>query len=157
MSGATVRQANLADVRLAAALRWAWVMEEQAGSSSLSRDDFIAEFVDWADQHAATHQCFVAEVEGAVVGMAWLAVTDRVPSPRSLNRRTAGIQSVYVSPELRNQGIGSLLIEAVVRAAASSGAERLTVHSSPGAVSAYDRAGLKASELLRSRDLNIPK
>ena len=64
------------------------------------------------------------------------------------------LQSVYVLPDFRSRGIGAQLIEHVVGVAAARGVERLTVHSSPGAVTAYARAGLESTELLRSRTLN---
>lgn len=81
--------------------------------------------------------------------MAWLALTSRVPVPGAVDRRTGDLQSVYVLPALRNHGIGAELVVAVKRAATAAGAERLVVHSSPRAVSAYDRAGFVSSELLR--------
>ncbi|MFD1720426.1 GNAT family N-acetyltransferase [Amnibacterium endophyticum] len=149
-----VRAAGAADHESAGALRWAWIVEEDGRSSAMSRAVFIAEFAAWAQAHSATHRCFVAEADAEVVGMAWLAVTDRVPSPRALQRRTADLQSVYVLPAFRGRGVGTRLIEAAVDAASREGAERLVVHSSPGAVSAYARAGLQASELLRSRALH---
>jgi GNAT superfamily N-acetyltransferase len=145
----TIRRAVPTDFPRLAELRWMWSVDENGRPSPFSRDEFAREFAEWASQHAGTHTCFVAERDGAVVGMAWLAVTARVPAPRSVERRTGDVQSVYVVPSLRNQGIGSELVAAVKREAAELGLERLVVHSSPGAVSAYDRAGFVSSELLR--------
>ena len=81
--------------------------------------------------------------------MAWLALTPRVPSPRSLTRLTGDVQSVYVAPNLRGSGIGARLIAAVTEEAANLGVETLTVHSSENAVTAYARAGFRSSEMLR--------
>jgi len=154
VSEVIVRIGDASDYVDAGGLRWTWIVQDNGGVSALSRAEFISRFVAWATAHSATHQCFVAEVDGSVVGMAWLAVCDRVPSPRAMNRESADLQSVYVLPEFRGQRIGARLIEAVVDAASKRGAERLTVHSSPGAIGSYARAGLQATELLRSRTLN---
>lgn len=129
-----MRTADGSDYVDAGALRWAWIVEEQGGVSLLSRGEFIARFAEWAKAHSSTHQCFVAKVDGSVVGMAWLAVSDRVPSPRAMNRESADLQSVYVLPAFRGRQIGAQLIDKVVNAASERGAERLTVHSSRGAL-----------------------
>lgn len=149
-----MRTGDASDYVDAGALRWTWIVEENGGSSALSRTEFIEQFAEWATAHSSTHQCFLAEVDGSLVGMAWLAVSDRVPSPRAMNRESADLQSVYVLPAFRGRHIGARLIDEVVNAASVRGAERLTVHSSPDAVTAYARAGLEATELLRSRTLN---
>lgn len=131
----TVRTGDASDYVDAGALRWAWTVEENGGVSALSRREFVVRFAEWATAHSSTHQCFVAEVDGSVVGMAWLAVSDRVPSPRAMNRESADLQSVYVLPACRGRRIGARLIDEVVNAALERGAERLTVHSQgPGKV-----------------------
>ncbi|MGT2424764.1 GNAT family N-acetyltransferase [Amnibacterium kyonggiense] len=154
MSDVIVRAGGASDYVAAGALRWEWIVEENGGASTFTRADFVARFAAWAAAHSSTHHCFVAEVDGSVVGMAWLAVSDRVPSPRAMRRESADLQSVYVSRAFRGRRIGARLIDEVVKAASERGAERLTVHSSPEAISAYARAGLEATELLRSRTLN---
>lgn len=154
MGSVVVRVGLDSDLVAAAGLRWSWIIEENGGSSVLPREAFVVEFSAWAQAHSATHQYFVAVVDDLIVGMAWLAVLDRVPSPRSVNRQSGDMQSVYVLPAFRGQGIGACLINEVVEAASQRGAERLTVHSSPDAVGSYARAGLEATDLLRSRSLN---
>ena len=154
MSDAIVRSAAPADMESVGRLRWKWVLEEQAGTSDLSRDEFVGELTRWAEAHASTHECVVAEAGGKVVGMAWPALTARVPGPRSVDRWVGDLQSVYVLPEFRGQGIGSRLVELAIDRLAARGAERVTVHSSEKAVALYARAGLSASELLLGRPLN---
>lgn len=149
-----VREAEPGDVAEAAALRWTWIVEDQGRAGVLPRETFLAEFAAWARAHERTHRCFVAEVDGRVVGTAWLALVDRVPSPRALDRRTADVQSVYVLPTFRGRRVGAALIDAVVAAASAAGAERITVHSSESATGSYARAGFEPSELLRDRALH---
>ena len=143
-----IRQATDLDLVAAADLRWMWVVGDKGAEPDVERDTFVDQFVRWA-QASQTHTCFVAVGAGAVVGMAWLALNTRVPSPRALDRRNGDVQSVYVLPSFRRRGIASALLAAISDAARQFGAERLTVHSSPEAVSTYDRAGFESSELLR--------
>lgn len=154
VSEVIVRTADASDYDGVGALRWTWIVEENGGVSALPRAEFLARFVEWATAHSSTHRCFVAEVDGSVVGMVWLAVSDRIPSPRAMNREIADLQSVYVLPAFRGRRIGARLIDEVVKAASERGAERVTVHSSPDAIAVYARAGLEATEFLRSRTLN---
>jgi GNAT superfamily N-acetyltransferase len=98
-------------------------------------------FTAWTLDHAGRHLPFLAEVDGQVAGMAWLAVTDRVPSPRALDRRAGDIQSVYILPELRGQGVGKRLIAAIVAHARDVELVYLTVHSAPDAIGFYERLG----------------
>jgi len=157
VDGIEIRRATEADLRAAAALRWAWVVEGKGATPDGDRDDFVEHFVGWA-LSSRTHTCFVAVAAGAdsdegVVGMAWLAINERVPSPRAFDRRNGDVQSVFVAPAHRRRGVASALIVAISDAARQSGAERLTVHSSAEAVNTYARAGFQSSEALRHQIL----
>jgi GNAT superfamily N-acetyltransferase len=112
------------------------------------REEFVRALVQWADAHSATHFCFVADQDGDLVAMAWLALAPRVPSPGSLDRKNGEIQGVYVVPEFRAAGIGTRLVELALSAAKAAGVERTIVHSSEAGLTAYGRAGFAASPLL---------
>lgn len=83
-----------------------------------------------------------------IIGMAWLAVLARVPSPRALRRASGDLQCVYVVPGERDGGLGGQLIDAVLARARELGLERVTVHSSSRAIPAYSRHGFEASPRL---------
>ncbi|WP_020663938.1 GNAT family N-acetyltransferase [Amycolatopsis benzoatilytica] len=148
----TIRSADPADYPAVAALRWHWVAE-QDGSPELDRAEFVQEFTEWAHAHQDSHRCFVAARGDQLLGMAFLAITPRVPTPRSFSRTSGDVQCVYVVPEERDSGLGGQLIEATLAFAAELGLERVTVHSSERAVPGYQRWGFDASPLLLQRDL----
>lgn len=147
-----IRVAGAADIAEAARLRWRWIVEEKGGRPLGTETEFATETVAWAERNAETHSCLVAERGGEIVGMAWLAVAPRVPSPRAFERRNGDVQSVYVAPELRGSGVGGRLIDALVEAARAIGVERITVHSSPEAVPVYERHGFALDPLLLDMD-----
>ncbi|WP_327190269.1 GNAT family N-acetyltransferase [Streptomyces xinghaiensis] len=145
--GAVVREARDEELAAVAALRWEWLLEN-GGTPVTTREEFLPYFVGWARENAGSHRCLVVLRGAAVIGMAWLAVVRRVPSPRAPARASGDVQCVYVVPAERDRGLGGLLIEAVRELAREAGLERVTVHSSPRAVPAYRRHGFVASPRL---------
>jgi GNAT superfamily N-acetyltransferase len=156
VSNYEIRLASGADLLDIAALRWAQergVQNVQIGQAVMDFDGFAADFIAWTASHPE-HHCVVArEGDGSVVGMAWLAELPRVPSPISFDRAGGDIQSVYVSPDNRNEGIGAAMIQRIVELAGQLGLMRVTVHSSGRAIPVYARAGFIAKENLLALEL----
>lgn len=103
--------------------------------------DKLGAYADWVAAHADTHLPFVAEIDGHVVGAAWLLVAERVPGNESLDRRYGDIQSVMVREEHRNRGIGRALMAAILTEARTRRLLHVTVHSGRRAVDFYLRNG----------------
>jgi len=123
-----VRRAGLTDVAVLAELR------------GIGGDD-LAEFAGWVVAHAETHLPFVAEIDGYVIGAAWLLVAERVPGNESLDRRYGDVQSVMVREQYRNRGIGGALMAAILAEARTRRLLYVTVHSGRRAVDFYLRNG----------------
>jgi GNAT superfamily N-acetyltransferase len=123
-----VRRAGVADVAVLAELR------EIGG-------DMLEAFTAWMTAHVETHLPFVAEVDGKVVGSAWLHVAERVPGNGSPDRWYGDVQSVMVREEHRNRGIGGALMAAILAEARTRGLLHVTVHSGRRAVDFYGRNG----------------
>jgi GNAT superfamily N-acetyltransferase len=143
----TIRPAAPDELDVVAQLRWQWVLENQ-GVPVIGREEFLEHFVTWARENVSSHRCMVLARDGVIIGMAWLAVLLRVPSPRALQRASGDLQCVYVVPGERDSGLGGRLIDAVLERAQELGLERVTVHSSPRAVPAYSRHGFESSSRL---------
>ncbi|MFE9026159.1 GNAT family N-acetyltransferase [Streptomyces iakyrus] len=147
MDNISIRPARPAELAAVATLRWEWLVEN--GSEDLGeREDFVRHFVTWAGENAHSHRCMVLVRDDRVIGMAWLAVVQRVPTPRAPRRAPGDLQCVYVVPEARDGGLGGRLIQAVLDGARELGLERVTVHSSPRAIPAYARSGFQESPRL---------
>ncbi|MFI6402618.1 GNAT family N-acetyltransferase [Streptomyces sp. NPDC050548] len=142
-----IRPAEPAELDAVAGLRWQWILEG-GGQPVTTREEFVRHFVDWAEENAGSHRCMVVVRDGAVIGMAWLAVVQRVPSPHVLRRASGDLQCVYVIPGERDSGVGGRLVETVLSRARELGLERVTVHSSPRAIPAYARRGFASSPRL---------
>ena len=136
----TVRKGSADDAAALAGFRFAAEAEDGAGVDAA---DFAADFAAWIGSHGDTHQPFLAEVDGAAAGMAWLAVFERVPTIDAPHRLFGDLQSVYVLPGSRGAGIGAALVAAALEEARRRGVEHVTVHSSTRAVALYERAGFR--------------
>ena len=152
MTKIEIRPARSGELEAVAALRWRWVAE-QYGPPGAHRDEFVSEFAAWMRENAAGHRCLVLVRQDQVIGMGFLAITPRVPTPRSFSRASGDVQSVYVVPEARDGGLGGRLIDAILERARDLGLERVTtVHSSSRAVPVYQRHGFTTSpRLLHTR------
>ncbi|GAB3575163.1 GNAT family N-acetyltransferase [Amycolatopsis endophytica] len=142
-----IRPARAHELGEVAALRWRWVAERD-GLPGARRGEFVRAFVAWAEENAVTHRCLVLLLDDRIAGMAFLAITARVPSPHAFGRASGDVQSVYVIPGARGGGLGGRLIDAVLDLAAELGLEHVTVRSSDRAVSAYERHGFAVSPRL---------
>ena len=148
----TIRRAALEDASGLARLRWLWRTVERA-EYGLSEADFEAAFTHWWSTRTTSHIAYIAEHAGAVVGMAWLAVFDRMPQPRQLERLAGNVQSVFVLEEYRNRGTGRALVDAVINEARTRGLGYLIVHPSARAYPLYERLGFSETNQILHMDL----
>ncbi|MEV6162581.1 GNAT family N-acetyltransferase [Streptomyces sp. NPDC052052] len=147
MNDIAIRPARISELAAVAELRWWWTQEIH-GTPDAPLEEFVPRFVAWARQNESSHRCMVLVRSEVVIGMAWLATTERVPHPRAFERMSGDVQCVYVKPDERDRGLGGELIKAVMAWADELGLERVTVHSSDRAVPAYCRQGFAASPAL---------
>jgi GNAT superfamily N-acetyltransferase len=148
----SVRRAEPSDDGSIARLRWTWRVDER-GESGMSQTDFDVALAGWLDAHRRTHLGFVAEDGTALVGMAWLAIVERFPGPGVWARVAGNLQSVYVLPERRGQGVGTALVSAVINEARVRRLDYLVVHPSKRSFSLYERAGFRAHDGVLELDL----
>lgn len=151
-TGVVVRRAVPgADTAALAALRWAWAVEKDAVPAGAGADpspEFLASFGSWIAQNARSHTGFLALAGERPVGMAWLAVIERVPDVLRPVRRSGFVQSVFVLPAERDAGIGALLMAALLDEARARGLDYLLVTPSPRSVPFYRREGFTGDDRL---------
>jgi GNAT superfamily N-acetyltransferase len=152
-SRTAIRRAGIADTAALAQLRWIWRTDER-GEHGLSQAEFEGAFRLWWGSREESHVAYIAERDGDAVGMAWLAVFDRIPQPRDVERLAGNVQSVFVLEAFRNHGIGGALVEAVIAHARARGAGYLIVHPSQRAYPLYERLGFTATKQLLHMDLD---
>ncbi|WP_019809205.1 GNAT family N-acetyltransferase [Saccharomonospora halophila] len=155
MEQLTVRPPEEEELPALAELRWEWI-REKGETPAIDRDEFRTEFVRWTLRNTASHRPMVLLRGREVIGMAWLALLPRVPTPHSVERWAGDVQCVYVVPQERNRGHGGRLVTAVLRLAEELGLVRVTVHSSDRAIPVYQRHGFSARPRLLQADVPTP-
>lgn len=84
-------------------MRWIWRAAER--SEVRDPDRIRQEFATWISEHMQTHVPYLVEVGGCAVGMAWLAIIERVPGPEIYKRLLGHLQRVCVMAEHRDRGL----------------------------------------------------
>lgn len=136
----TVRLAGIGDAEDLARLRYRWRAGER-GEGGVDESAFATALAEWMTAHASTHVPFLAVRHHRAIGMAWLAVVDRVPGPGQMTRRSAYVQSTYVVPPERESGIGTLLLRCLLDHAQELGLDYVAVHPSERSFPFYRRLG----------------
>jgi len=148
----TIRRATIDDGPALAALRWAWHHEGHPDAAE-TFEEFAANYGAWWASDENSHRAVVAESNGQLVGMGFLAVLVRVPDVDHRRRVDGDIQSVYVEPNLRDAGVGSDIVRELIKVAYEVGCEKVTVQSSTRARSLYGREGFEVPTRLMARRL----
>jgi GNAT superfamily N-acetyltransferase len=142
------RPATDADASAIRDLRHAWT-EEDAGAPIVD-DGFAAAFDAWWQDERARRRYWVAEVDGAVVGMVSVVTMTRMPRPNAHTPPWGYVHNLVVLPSHRGAGIGAELMAAAADACRADGYEHLLLHPRPRAVPFYERLGYRPpSDLLQ--------
>ncbi|WP_420362210.1 GNAT family N-acetyltransferase [Curtobacterium aetherium] len=152
MDDVVIRSSRPEDMPTVADLRWRWSVDEGGAVPAVQGGAYRAAMVAFATAHPDSHRCVVAVRDGVVLGMAWLALTERPPTPDRPGRRLTGdVQTVYVHPDLRGGGVAGRLVTALLDVADELGVERTSVHSSVAGETLYRRLGFGDARLLLQR------
>lgn len=145
-----IRQAGDDDTMRLAALRRAW-SEEQA-EEPLGDEGFEERFAEW---YAVSRRvAFLAEVDGRLVGMMYLAIFDRMPRPGQAATCWGYLGNAFVLAAHRNRNIGAALVDALVAHARALGCVRIVLSPSERSVPFYERAGFGPATMLMARVLD---
>jgi GNAT superfamily N-acetyltransferase len=140
----TVRRASPDDVPHLVELRRLW-SSENLGRELEADADFVTEFAAWFEREADQRVSWIAEVEGAPIGMLNMLVFTRMPVPSAARRSRPSqwgyIANVFVRAEHRNDGSGRALLDAAIAHADTAGFARLVLSPSERSIPFYGRAG----------------
>jgi GNAT superfamily N-acetyltransferase len=145
-----IRTAGPADAIGLVRLKEAWA-DLPSPATDAERTEFASSLARWMQERGDSVICQVAELEGALIGMAWLIVFERVPDIRDRRRCTGDIQSVFVRPSHRARGIGSQLIRNLIVIADDLGIPRVMVSANSRAAAIYQALGFVETPFLLER------
>jgi GNAT superfamily N-acetyltransferase len=134
MTDVVVRMAGADDLEAIAVLRALW--------TGLPPDEeFEARMADWLVTEGERRTTWVATLDQRAVGMASLFEYRRMPRPLRPDSRWGYVSNMFVREDVRNRGIGSALLDAIIAAADDRGYARLVLSPSARARPFYRRAG----------------
>jgi GNAT superfamily N-acetyltransferase len=96
---------------------------------------------------------YLAESNGAAVGVGWLIYHQTVPSPASLTGRDAYVLDMYTRPQFRRRGIARTILQKLLERARQTDCRRVTLHSVDAARSVYGDVGFAATDSEMRLDL----
>jgi GNAT superfamily N-acetyltransferase len=145
-----IRRATPDDASALAELRW----EFRAGREppTEAHDAFVARCAAWmAHELAGTAwRAWVAVDDGRLVGQVWTHLIAKIPNPVAERERHAYISNLYVQPEARG-GIGTQMLETVLRWADENGVDRVVLWPSERSVTLYERHRFKRDDEVMER------
>ena len=141
-----IRQANDADSTELARLRWQSTIEDGRDIGE-PFDTFVASFRTFVEAALGSGSWAIWHVAHgrAVRGAVYVHEIIKVPRPNGSSRSFGYITAVYITPSVRNRGIGSRLLAAAVEWARTRGLESLILWPSERSVPFYERLGFAAS------------
>ncbi len=136
-----IRIAVTADGPAIASLRRTWIAEDHR---DVEDEGFETRFLDWYESESARRISWLAEVSGELVGMMNLAIFERMPRPGRDVGTWAYLANAFVLRPYRDQGIGRLLLDALLAHADAHGYVRVVLRPSERSIPFYLRAGFNA-------------
>ena len=136
-----IRSGTDADLADLTRLRAAW-------HGGVADEAFATRFAQWWDEVGSQRLWWVAEQDGAVVGMAGVQLFDRMPSPERPATQWGYVANVFVEEHARGRGLGRALVDAVLADARERGLVRVVLSPSERSRSLYGRAGFRAADEL---------
>lgn len=156
-----VRRGGPADAEILARLRFQF----RAGldPANEAADAFAARCAAWMRPRLAADgpwYCWIACCGGErageggadAIGTIWLELIEKLPNPVSEPERHAYITSLYVLPEHRGAGAGTLLLRAALDECDRRGVDAVLLWPTPRSRSLYERHGFRTgSDLVERR------
>jgi GNAT superfamily N-acetyltransferase len=143
-----IRRAEDADIVAIIQLRREWT-REQAGDQP--DPGFDARLAAWFARESGRRITWLAEAAGSPVGMMNLAIFERMPRPGQEPSRWGYLGNAFILEAYRSQGIGTQLLNAVLRYADENDLARVVLSPSDRSVPFYQRAGFGPADSLMLR------
>lgn len=142
-SDLTIRRATVDNAEALARLRW----EFRAGidPANETEDAFVDRCAAWmrARLGDATWRAWVVEMDGEIVGTAWLNLVEKMPNPVVEAEAYGYVTNVYLREHLRGRGAGARLLHAVMDECAAAGVDAGFLWPTERSRSLYRRFGFE--------------
>ena len=131
-----------------AELRWHFKTDEVHRLDGHRKREFIDRYqrhLEESDQEGRTVHWLIDD-DGAVAGVMTVRIVQKEPSPGRESGSWGYLTNSFVTPEKRNRGLGTQLLEAIKSWATDLGLELLIVWPSEASYPFYRRAGFEGRD-----------
>lgn len=121
--------------------------------------DFVDRCAGWMRRQLsapAPWHCWVTESGGEISGTIWLQLFEKLPNPIAERELHAYITNLYVRPECRDAGLGTLLLGAALGQCEARGVDAVLLWPTARSRSLYARHGFAGGDLLVRRLASAP-
>ena len=142
-----IRLAHPTDAPVLARLRYEFRHEYRPAAEPRAR--FLARCTPWMRKHLRDPhwRCWVATIDDAIVGHAWLGLFDKIPNPSAGEAERHGyLTNCYVRPAYRNRGIGGRLVKVLLAWTRRAKVDAVILWPSRTSRSLYERHGARAAD-----------
>ena len=126
-----------------ARLRRQWTEEDAGGA--IADDEYHSRAAAWLARHESDRLIWLGAADGHPVGFVTAVPLERMPQPGAPDTAWGYVHHFFVEPGHRSQGIGRLLLDAVIVDVTSLGWERLLLHPRDRSRPFYERAGFRSA------------
>jgi ribosomal protein S18 acetylase RimI-like enzyme len=146
----TIRKAIPEDSTALAEARYAF--REEINTAVSERGPFIERCLRWMNENLgnARWHCWVATLDGEIVGNIWVEVVEKMPNPAGEPEENGYITNFYVKPSARGERIGSGLLSAAIGWANARGIHSLFLWPTMRSIEFYKRNGFEIGKVLEN-------
>jgi GNAT superfamily N-acetyltransferase len=155
--GLMLRRAAPRDARTLAELRYEF--RSALSPAEEDRADFVARCESWMQPRLAGNtawHCWVAELDGEIVGNVWLEMIEKMPNPVGDRELHTYLTSFFVRTGKRGAGIGSALLRTALFWAESQRVDAVILWPTPDSRPLYARHGFAQSGMLERSERSHP-
>lgn len=148
----TIRRATATDTDALVERRWEF--RATLHGAVESHDAFVERCGVWMRDRLTTDstwRCWVAVADAEIVGSIWVQLVEKIPNPNDDCERFGYVSSVYVSPELRGAGVGSMLLEEALAWCDAYPLDSVILWPSVKSRPLYERHGFREAATLMER------
>jgi GNAT superfamily N-acetyltransferase len=145
MAEIRIRLTGPADIPAIAALRAQW-------TGAVADREFEQHVAAWIAAEGDRRLIWIAALDGEPAGLASLLEYHRMPRPDRLDSRWGYVGNMFVREDLRDRGVGSALLAAIIGESDRRGYARLVLSPTERAVALYRRAGFVDADAAAGND-----
>ncbi len=144
----SIRKANFDDIDKLIELRIEFLKEIQDSLNNMEMKIFQKSLRDFFLEKMKSNEyiSWLAENENKIIATSGLSFLQRPPYFLNITGKFAYIMNMYTKPTWRRKGIGSALLEKLIKEIKRKGIQLVVLHATPSGIKLYEKYGFRGSD-----------